>query len=176
MDSHLVQLQQALTTAIAGMNEAEMNWHPPETWCAAEVLEHLYLTYTGTLKGFERVIEAGKPLAGVATLAHRGKILQVLGFGYMPRGRKAPGNTRPRGLPGETVRTGIIPKITELDEIIADCERRWGPRGKLLDHPILGPLSAGQWRKFHLIHGLHHVKQIERLRQGSGTRNDGEAK
>jgi hypothetical protein len=34
-----------------------------------------------------------------------------------------------------------------------------------LDHPILGPLTGGQWRKFHLVHGLHHVKQIRRLRE-----------
>ncbi len=56
MNSHLEQLQQALAAAIAGMSEAELNWNPPEKWCAAEVLEHLYLTYTGTLKGFEGVI------------------------------------------------------------------------------------------------------------------------
>jgi hypothetical protein len=28
---------------------------------------------------------------------------------------------------------------------------------------MLGPLTAGQWRKFHLIHGRHHAKQIRRL-------------
>jgi len=165
MNSHLEQLQQALAAAIDGMNEAEMNWHPPGKWCAAEVLEHLYLTYTGTVKGFERVMQAGRPLTSVPTLAQRGRSLLVLGFGYLPRGRTAPANTRPRGLAVETVRNGIIPKITELDEIIAGCERRWGPRDKLLDHPILGPLNARQWRKFHLIHGLLHVQQIQRLRQ-----------
>ena len=164
MNSHLEQLQQALEAAIAGMTDAEMNWHPPEKWCAAEVLEHLYLTYTGTLKGFERVIQAGKPLASVPTLAQRCRSFLVLDFGYLPRGRTAPSNTRPRGLPAETVRAGIISKIAELDEIIARCER-WGLRSKLLDHPILGPLNAGQWRRFHLIHGLHHVRQIQRLRQ-----------
>jgi hypothetical protein len=31
-------------------------------------LEHLYLTYTGTTKGFERVVDGGKPLASPATL------------------------------------------------------------------------------------------------------------
>ncbi len=169
MNSHLEQLQQALAAAIAGMSEAELNWNPPEKWCAAEVLEHLYLTHTGTLKGFEGVIQGGKPLATVSTLAHRCRSLLVLDFGYLPRGRKAPANTRPRGVPAETVRTGIIPKIAELDQIITRCEQRWGSRGKLLDHPILGPLTAGQWRKFHLIHGLHHVRQIQRLRQERKT-------
>jgi hypothetical protein len=35
----------------------------------------------------------------------------------------------------------------------------------VLDHLILGPLTAAQWRKFHWIHGRHHVKQILRLRE-----------
>jgi hypothetical protein len=169
MNSHLEQLQQALAAAIADMTEAEMNWHPPEKWSTAEILEHLYLTYTGTVKGLERVIQQGKPPGGVPTLAQRGRSLLVLRLGYLPRGRTAPSNTRPRGLPAETVRSGIISKISELDEIIASCERRWGFRGNLLDHPILGPLSAEQWRKFHLIHGLHHIRQIQRLRQEQKT-------
>ena len=35
--------------------------------------------------------------------------------------------------------------------------------------PFLGPLSIDQWRKFHLVHGLHHVKQIRRLRSEFGN-------
>ncbi|MGZ7099671.1 MAG: DUF1569 domain-containing protein [Candidatus Angelobacter sp.] len=34
-----------------------------------------------------------------------------------------------------------------------------------MDHPVLGPLTAAEWRKFHLVHGLHHVKQIRSLRE-----------
>jgi hypothetical protein len=45
------------------------------------------------------------------------------------------------------------------------CEAKFGSRIKVLDHPILGPLSIDQWRRFHLVHGLHHVKQIRRLRR-----------
>jgi hypothetical protein len=52
-----------------------------------------------------------------------------------------------------------------MDSIIARCEEQLGSRCKLLDHPILGPLTASQWRKFHLVHGLHHVKQLRRLRE-----------
>jgi hypothetical protein len=63
-------------------------------------------------------------------------------------------------------------KIAEMDEIIGRCERELGGgkfRGRaIVEHPILGPLTAGQWRKFHLVHGMHHVKQIRRLRGGQG--------
>jgi hypothetical protein len=47
-----------------------------------------------------------------------------------------------------------------MDAIIAQCEARFGRRVQVLDHPILGPLTAPQWRKLHLVHGRHHQKQV----------------
>jgi len=79
-------------------------------------------------------------------------------------GRKAPKQTAPRGLAPETVRAEVVQKLEAMDGIIAQCESRFG-HGKVLDHPILGPLTAAQWRKFHWIHGHHHVKQILKLRE-----------
>jgi len=61
----------------------------------------------------------------------------------------------------------IVPKIAEMDAVIASCERKFGSRRKLLDHPVLGPLTAAQWRKFHLVHGLHHVKQLRHLKRAA---------
>ena len=77
---------------------------------------------------------------------------------------------RPRGVPIEKVLAEIGAKIAEMDEIITRCEEKLGARSKLLDHPILGPLTAAQWRKFHLVHGRHHIKQI-RLRRGAVARH-----
>jgi hypothetical protein len=164
MDSRLEELKEVLESAVEGMSSAELSWHPADKWCAAEVLEHLYLTYTGTIKGFEKVMEAGKPRAKRPLIAHRWRTLAVLGFGYLPTGRKAPRGTEPRGLPTEKVRTDLGSKIGAMDHIIAQCEARFGRDTKLLDHPILGPLTASQWRKFHLVHGRHHQKQLLRLR------------
>jgi hypothetical protein len=64
----------------------------------------------------------------------------------------------------EKVRSEVGVKIAAMDAILAKCEAQFG-RGKVLDHPILGPLTAAQWRKFHFVHGRHHVKQILRLRE-----------
>jgi len=164
MDSLLAELQQTLNAAIKGMSDEQMKWHPAEKWCAAQVLEHLYLTYTGTIKGFEHVIQAGRPLATPASMKHRLRSFVVLGLNYLPAGRKAPKNTVPRGLAMEKIRTEVGLKIAEMDSIVGQCERKFG-FAKLLDHPILGPLTAAQWRKFHLLHGRHHGKQIERLRE-----------
>jgi hypothetical protein len=54
-----------------------------------------------------------------------------------------------------------------MDKAIAECESRYGKATRLLDHPVLGPLTAHQWRRFHVVHGKHHVKQIENLRNSN---------
>jgi hypothetical protein len=165
MDSRLEELKHAVESAVEGMSSEQLNQRPGAKWCAAEVLEHLYLTYTGTIKGFARVMETGKPLATRASMRQRVRKLVVVGLGHMPEGRQAPANTLPRGLPAEKVRSEVGAMIVEMDAIIAQCEARFARGSHLLDHPILGPLTARQWRKFHLVHGRHHAKQLLRLRE-----------
>src|SRR5580700_6024842 len=130
MDSCLEELKKALESAVEDMSSEQLSWHPGEKWCAAEVLEHLYLTYTGTIKGFEKVMAAGKPLATRASLKQRLRTVVVVGFGHLPEGRKAPENTRPRGLAAEQVRNDVGAKIAAMDAIIAQCEARFGRRVK----------------------------------------------
>ena len=109
MDPRLKNLRQSIESAIAGVSAEQMTWHPPGQWCTAEVLEHLYLTYTGTTKGFQRAIEAGKPLASPATLRHRMRTFVVTGLGYLPPGREAPSVVRPRGIAVEKILAEIGP-------------------------------------------------------------------
>jgi hypothetical protein len=172
MDFRLEKLKENLESATESMSSEQLSWHLPGKWCAAEVLEHLYLTYTGTITGFERVLRKGKPLATRASMAQRVLTFVVVGLGHMPAGRKAPAIVQPRGLPAEQVRNEIGAKIAAMDAIIAQCEARFGRRIQLLDHPILGPLNATQFRKLHMVHGQHHLKQLLRLRD-STTRQMG---
>ena len=167
MDSRLNKLKQSLESAVEGMSSEQWSWHPPGKWCAAELLEHLYLTYTGTIKGFERVMTTGKPLASRASMAQRVRTLVVVGLGHMPAGNKAPTVAVPKGLPAETVRNEFGVKMAAMDAIIAQCDARFGRRVRVLDHPILGPLTAPQWRKLHVVHGQHHHKQLLRLRENA---------
>ncbi len=67
------------------------------------------------------------------------------------------------------MRNEIGQKIAAMDAIIAQCEARFGRRVPLLDHPILGPLNAAQWRKLHVVHGRHHLREILRLRSQAKT-------
>jgi hypothetical protein len=164
MDSYLERLHEAITSAIHGMSVEDLQRHPPGKWSTAEVLEHLYLSYTGTVKGFARCLEQGRPLAGSPTLKHRLAATLVTGIGHFPAGRKSPRQASPRGTPAERVLAEIGPEIERMDRLITQCAERHGRGTLILDHPILGPLSAKQWRKFHWVHGKHHVKQIWRLR------------
>ena len=165
MDPQLQKLRKEIEAAIAGLSGEQLTQHPPGKWSTGEVLEHLYLSYTGTIKGFERAAEASDPPATAQSWAQWRRTLVVVRLGYMPTGREAPAVARPQGLPPEKVRAEIAAKISEMDERIARCEEKFGARRKLLDHPILGPLNGAEWRKFHLVHGLHHVKQLQRLRE-----------
>jgi hypothetical protein len=164
LDSYLRRLQEAVASATRGMNAEELTRHPEGKWSAGEVLEHLSLTYSGTVKGFERCLQAGKLPARPPTLKERVTTALVVEAGYMPGGRQSPERTRPQGKPVEQVLQEIGPQIAAMDEIIRQCETRFGKRTRLLDHPVLGPLTAAQWRRFHWVHGRHHVKQIWRLR------------
>jgi hypothetical protein len=168
MDSYLERLRQAIAGATSGMSSEQLTRKTEGKWSAVEVLEHLYLTYTGTQKAFERCLKAGKPLAGIPTFKQRMSTAAVTEFGYFPKGRRSPDQVLPKGMPADKVVADIGLQIAAMDQAIAKCEERYGSRIKVLDHPILGPLTARQWRKFHLAHGRHHVKQIAKMKAGEG--------
>jgi uncharacterized protein DUF1569 len=167
LDPHLKRLRSEIDLAVQGLSIEQLRWHTSGKWSVAEILEHLYLTYTGTSKGLSRVLDSGKASRTVPTLKHRLGTLMVVHCGYFPRGVKSPPVAIPRGLPSEKALAEIGEKIADMEGIMARCEGEFGHKTRILDHPMLGPLSVSQWRTFHLIHGLHHVKQIRRLRRQS---------
>jgi hypothetical protein len=167
MDAYLQRLQQAIATTTRDMSAEDLLRHPEGKWSTAEVLEHLYLTYTGTTKAFERCLHAGEPQARTPMLKDRVRTFVVTGLGHLPEGRKSPKHALPRGMAVEEVVRDIGPRISAMDDQIAKCEARFGKRTRVLDHPILGPLTGRRWRKFHWVHGQHHLKQIHKLRQPS---------
>jgi hypothetical protein len=167
MDAYLQRLQEAIASATRDMTAGDLQRHPEGKWSTAEVLEHLYLTYTGTTKAFERCLQVGEPQARTPMLMDRVRTFVVTGLGHLPEGRKSPKHALPRGMAVEEVVRDIGPRISAMDDQIAQCEARFGKRTRVLDHPILGPLTGRQWRKFHYVHGQHHLKQIHNLRQQS---------
>jgi hypothetical protein len=165
MDPRLYALKQSLESAVEGMSSEQLSWHLPGKWSAAEVLEHLYLTYTGTTRGLEKVLAHGAPLATKPSMAQRVLTFMVVRLGHVPGGLEAPARVQPRGLPVEQVRSEMRAKLAVMDATIAQCEARFGRHVKLLDHPILGALTAAEWRTLHVVHGRHHRRQLIRHRK-----------
>ena len=160
MDSYLQRLQDAITSATQGMDAADLTRHPEGKWSTSQILEHLYRTYAGSTKGLERCLQENRPLARTVTVQERIAIVLVTRLGYFPQGRKSPERMVPRGMPAEEIVKATEQQLAAMDNLLARCEARFGRSTRIRDHAVLGPLTAGQWRKFHWVHGRHHMKQI----------------
>ena len=165
MKSALHQLANQIAHDTQDLTADQLTWHPEGKWSIAEILEHLALTYSGTKLAFDRCLQSGKPSARVPSAADRLRAFVVTRLGYMPGGREAPRGTRPKGVPFQNIRQDFATKITLMEETIAESERRFGTGTKVLDHPILGPFTPSEWRRFHCVHGRHHLRQIRQLRK-----------
>ena len=173
MHPYLQCTREAIDQATDGMTLDELSWHPNGKWCTAEILEHLALAYGGTAKALARVAEGGKSVATLQSFKQRIGTWVVTGGEFIPGGRKAPRGVVPKGMPCDQVLPTIRKNLTDMDEAISACESKLGPKINIADHPVLGPLTVKQWRKFHLVHTRHHMKQIMALRaqmKGSQSR------
>ncbi len=50
-------------------------------------------------------------------------------------------------------------EIDAMDALFDRCRRKFGLE-RVAVHPFLGPLRVDQWRRFHVVHGLHHLVQL----------------
>ena len=164
MRSKLFDLTIELTKVINGMSVEDLSRHPEGKWSSAEILDHLNLTYRGTIKNCERCLAAGKSGASVHRNSKRWQRRVVIWLGYLPSGRKSPEPALPRGTPIPQLTTEIFENITRMENVIAACDAQFGRGEPIAEHPILGPLTAREWRKFHWVHGRHHARQIIRLK------------
>jgi hypothetical protein len=164
MHSYLQRVQQAIDDAVRGLTLEQLAWHREGKWSAAAILEHLSLSYSGTAKGLQRCLDAGRPSITPPSARQRVASFVVTTLRYMPPGRKAPAMVVPKGAPPETVLADVGRNLAAADDSITRCEARFGSRVKIANHPILGPLTARQWRTFHLVHARHHMKQIAGIR------------
>src|SRR5581483_5178789 len=114
--------------------------------------DHLNLTYRGTIKNFEHCLASGISAASPDRKTNRWQRRVITRLGWMPEGRKSPQRVLPRGTPVQQLTTEIFENLARMDEVIGECDSRFGRGKPLADHPILGPLTAYEWRKFHLVH------------------------
>lgn len=164
MESYLQQLSKTLDAATSGMSDEALLRAPAGKWCAAEVLEHLRLTYTGTAKMLEKnrdqaIVEPAEVSDQVQAARHL-----IFEQGKFFEGLQAPPFATPKTPPDPNVRARVQDDLRRLDAAIAEAAQRRGDDANLGNHFALGPLNGSQWRHFHYEHGRHHAKQIEALK------------
>jgi hypothetical protein len=152
------------------MSKADWHHAPSGKWSCAQIFEHLLLSYAATTQGTLHAMESGKPLGGRPTLRDRMRTFYVAGLGLLPSGRTAPQHVTPKDGGLDSMRQ-FNDALVAMDAMLTDAEKRFGSRVKLLDHPILGPLSAKQWRRFHRTHARHHLKQAAERARKNGSAN-----
>lgn len=133
---------------------------PEGHWNSLQILDHLMLSYTATTKGLLRTMESGELDRSGPNLGQRIRGLYVLRVGRFPRGVESPKHIQPRSSLHDEPLRRFNDALVAMDATLADAEKRFGAKTRVLRHPILGPLTVPQWRRFHQVHGRHHLKQI----------------
>jgi hypothetical protein len=150
--------------ATEGMTDEQLAWHPPDKWSTGDILEHLSLAFAGTNRGMQIALQKNSARKREPTLRERLRVLMIIELGRFPRGRKTPEMVRPRGMPAREALNFIRRNLIAMDELLSACEERFGAGTKISAHPIFGPITARQWRRFHWIHTRHHMRQVRALR------------
>jgi tetrahydromethanopterin S-methyltransferase subunit G len=157
---------------LGGFDATSAGVHPcghPHCWTVQQVVEHLVLSMDTTRATLEERLTKGRPGRNL----HRSRTewalqLMILSAGHMPRGVGAPRETTP---PANMESTGVR-ELTErlersielLDATMDECRQRFGME-RVGRHFLLGPLRIDQWRRYHVLHMRHHLKQISELRE-----------
>jgi hypothetical protein len=172
MNSILQQLQIEIASSLNGLDATQTQLRPPsqpDKWSIQQIVEHLLLTYSSTATAISARLAKGTPTRAKPTLPQRVFGYAVTRYGYFPNGRQAPSMVIPepnsQPLSGETLAQSATERLTHLDQLFAQAETLFGHASRCASHAILGPLKIQQWRRFQLIHGEHHLKQIVAIRK-----------
>ena len=160
-------LQRALddiTRSVTGMTGEQMEARLPGKWSASDILEHLMLSFQASGARLVSAMDEGQPMARPGTWKERLGAFVVVSLGYFPTGRKAPEYVQPKGMKAPDIVDAAKAALVDFDATAARCAGRFGPGRKVTNHPILGPFSVRQWRRFHRVHTRHHMKQVAALR------------
>lgn len=174
MDPILSQLQTEISLALRGLSSTETQWRPlnhSKKWSIQQIADHLLLTYQGTESGIQARLAKGTATLARPSMLQRFVQYTLTHLGYFPRGRQAPLSVVPPSQPNPMTGAELAGltegHLTSLDSLFERAEALFG-EARCVSHPILGPLSIHQWRRFQLIHGQHHIKQVLATRAEHG--------
>jgi hypothetical protein len=176
MHAMLENLHQRYRKKLAGKEREACQLRPArslrgktEGWTTQEVIEHLVLTYRNTGALFDRYLARNSPSQQPIKARHRLLQFLVIRCGGFPRGVSAPEWVRPGRstippMSGDELAACLRSELEAMDAKLEKCSQAFGS-SPLAPHFAFGPLTADQWRRFHFVHGVHHLKQLDRIRK-----------
>jgi hypothetical protein len=171
MHEDLSRLDTEVTRALQGLDARHTQATPlahPEKWSIQQIVEHLLNTYRGSIPAIQARVDKRSGSRAKPTLRQKIGQFFIIKLGRFPPGRQAPAAVAPSQpltvQSGDELARRVSAELHKLSDVTARGQHIFGDR-RAVAHIILGPLSMKQWRRFHLIHGLHHVKQILGIRR-----------
>jgi Protein of unknown function (DUF1569) len=172
MDATLQQLQREIASVLQGLDASQTQLRPPSRpnkWNIQQIIEHLLLSYNGTQMALNARVSKGTPTRAKPALLQRCGQYTLIHLGYFPTGRMAPPLVTPPSttnpLSGDELTKAAAEHLACVDTLCGKAENLFGATNRCASHMVLGPLSVDQWRRFQLIHGEHHLKQIVAIRK-----------
>ncbi len=168
MHAVLERVVSQLSCEVLSLDAETTQLHPNDLaykWNAQQVVEHLVLGYRQTSSALETRLSKGRLSRNqTRTWLQWSLQLMILSFGRLPRGVPALDETMPvagrfAAMDGQQLGDLLRQEIDTMDELFDACRRKFG-MDRVAVHPFLGPLRVDQWRRFHVVHGLHHVTQL----------------
>jgi len=156
---------------VLGLDAETAQLHPkdrPHIWSAQQVVEHLVLGYRLTSVALESRLNKGRlSRHGKRTWLQWSLQLMILTLGALPKGVPATEETTPvpdrfAAFNGLQLANLLRQEISAMDTLLDQCRRKFGMEW-VATHPFLGPLRVDQWRRFHVVHGYHHLEQLRRI-------------
>lgn len=144
-------------------------WGRPYCWSVHEIAEHLALSMDQTGRLLEERLAKGRPGRNLGRSRTEWALqLMILSAGHMPRGVGATKETTPKpNLPSVGTREitdRLECAIESLDASFDRCRQQFGME-RVGRHFLLGPLRIDQWRRYHVLHLRHHLKQMQEVRE-----------
>ena len=157
-----------IAAELGALDAATAQIHPgghDYEWTAQQVVEHLVLSYRLTTRALESRLSKGRLSRNqTRTWLQWSLQIMILSLGYLPRGVPAPEETTPTPekfapMNGHQLSALLRQEMAAMDAQLDRCKGKFGME-RVAMHPWLGPLRVDQWRRFHVVHGFHHLGQL----------------
>lgn len=168
MHAVLERTASQITREVRALDEEAAQRHPgghAHEWSAQQVIEHLVLGYRLTSQVLEARMKRGRPPHKQDRTYLQWLLqLMILTFGALPRGVPTLPETTPAAdgfaaMDGRQLGELLHQEMEAMDSALDRARRKYGME-RVAVHPWLGPLRVDQWRRYHTVHGLHHVSQL----------------